>query len=222
MNPRRLYRSTNDRWIGGVAAGVADYFDVDPTIVRILWLVSMPFTGFVTLIVYIIMLIVVPLGPDEWPEPAPWQPGGAPLGYSASYAPPSGTAGDAAGPGTDPAAGFAAGGSAADAAAGSAANATPGATATGAVPPTQGWDWRSARRQERWQRRADRWEHRAERWEQHRGSGGLFLGAILIVVGGLAAWHQIDPGLDLSIAWPLAAIALGVFLIATSFEFRRG
>jgi len=218
VNPRRLYRSTSDRWIGGVAAGVADYFDVDPVIVRILWLILIPFTGGLAIVAYIVMLIVVPEGPEEWQQPSPWQPGGAPIGYSASYnpaqgvpTPEAGAAPDATGASgpPDPGAGATAG------------SAIPGAAPAGAVPPTAGWDWR----QDRWQRRADRWQRRADRWQQraeHRNSGGLILGAILIVIGGMAAWHQIDPGLDLSLAWPIAIIAFGVFLVATSFEFGRG
>ena len=35
---RRLYRSVSDRKIGGVAAGTATYFDIDPSIARVLWL----------------------------------------------------------------------------------------------------------------------------------------------------------------------------------------
>jgi len=34
---KRFVRSTNDRKVAGVCAGVADYFDMDPTLVRILW-----------------------------------------------------------------------------------------------------------------------------------------------------------------------------------------
>ena len=89
MNPRRLYRSVDDRWIAGVAAGVADYFDVDPILVRIIWLISVPLTGFVSAVAYFIMMIVVPLGPQEWSQPSPWQPGGAPVGYGAAGTPPA-------------------------------------------------------------------------------------------------------------------------------------
>ena len=71
MNPRRLYRSADDRWIGGVAAGVADYFDIDPILVRIIWLVSIPLTGFMSLVAYFIMMVVVPLGPAEWSRRRP-------------------------------------------------------------------------------------------------------------------------------------------------------
>ena len=93
MNPRRLYRSVNDRWIAGVAAGVAEYFDVDPILVRVIWLISIPLTGFISLLAYVIMIVAVPLGPEEWSQPSPWQPGGAPIGYGPGYAAPTAPAG---------------------------------------------------------------------------------------------------------------------------------
>ncbi len=37
---RRLVRSTTDKKIAGVAAGLADYFDLDPTIIRVVWLLA--------------------------------------------------------------------------------------------------------------------------------------------------------------------------------------
>jgi len=198
MNPRRLYRSADDRWIGGVAAGVADYFDIDPILVRIIWLVSIPLTGLMSLVAYFIMMVVVPLGPQEWSQPSPWQPGGAPVGYGAAGTPPVAPEGGAAAPAPDPATG-----------------APQGAPAPWQTP---GWDWRWQARQDRWQRRADRWERRAER----RGSGGIVFGALLIVVGGVLAWHTIDPGLDLNLAWAIAIITFGVFLVISSIERHSG
>ena len=220
MNPRRLYRSADDRWIGGVAAGVADYFDGDPILVRVIWLISIPFTGFLSLVAYIIMIVVVPLGPGEWTQPSPWQPGGAPLGYGAAYAPPSSTYAPAAA--ADPnatAAGTASATPQDDGAPDPSTGAPQGAAMPGPVPgPTQGWDWRWQSRQDRWQRRAERWERRAER----RGSGGIIFGVLLIVFGGLVAWHEIFPSVDLSLAWPIALVAFGVFLVISSVGRHRG
>jgi len=59
---RRLYRCRHDRRLAGVAAGVAEYFDLDPSLVRLLWFVSIFFGG-VTLLLYIGMAIIVPLEP---------------------------------------------------------------------------------------------------------------------------------------------------------------
>ena len=59
---RRLYRCRHDRSIAGVAAGVAEYFDLDPTLVRVVWFLSIFFGGF-GLFLYIAMAIIVPLEP---------------------------------------------------------------------------------------------------------------------------------------------------------------
>jgi phage shock protein C len=64
---RRLYRSVSDRKIGGVAAGTATYFDIDPSISRVLWLLFAILTGGAFLLVYLVMWAVVP---EE-----PWAPG---------------------------------------------------------------------------------------------------------------------------------------------------
>ncbi|MBI3190059.1 MAG: PspC domain-containing protein, partial [Ignavibacteriales bacterium] len=36
-SPRRLFKSRRDKMIDGVCGGIAEYFEIDPTIVRILW-----------------------------------------------------------------------------------------------------------------------------------------------------------------------------------------
>jgi phage shock protein C len=224
VNPRRVYRSADDRWIAGVAAGVAEYFDVDPILVRVIWIVSCVPLVFLPVIAYVIMVVVVPLAPQEWPEPSPWQPGGAPLGYSATFTSPAAPAADAAATTAGPAPEA---GAAAPEAATGAATGAPGAP-QGAVPPpgpVPGGDWRWQGRQDRWQRRAERWQRKAERREQRgerHGSGGIVFGALLIVIGGLFAWHEIDPRLDLSLAWPVAIIVFGIFLVVSSVGWRRG
>jgi phage shock protein PspC (stress-responsive transcriptional regulator) len=63
----RLYRHPTDKVIGGVAAGVAAWMNVDPTIVRIAWVLLALFTGGIFLLLYIVMLFVVPLAPPGWP-----------------------------------------------------------------------------------------------------------------------------------------------------------
>lgn len=59
---RRLTRSSTDKKIGGVCAGLADYFDLDPTIVRVVWLLAVLFAG-TGLLVYLILWIVLPMAP---------------------------------------------------------------------------------------------------------------------------------------------------------------
>jgi phage shock protein C len=57
--PKRLERSKSNRILGGVCAGVANYLNMDPTLVRVLTVVISLFTG-VPVILYIIALFVVP------------------------------------------------------------------------------------------------------------------------------------------------------------------
>lgn len=59
---RRLYRCRDNRILAGVAGGVAEYFDLDPSLVRILFFISMFFGG-TGLLLYIGMAIIVPLEP---------------------------------------------------------------------------------------------------------------------------------------------------------------
>ena len=61
---KRLYRSRDERKIWGVCGGIAKYFDVDPTIIRLIAVLSLFFacTG---ILVYIILAIVMPLEPQK-------------------------------------------------------------------------------------------------------------------------------------------------------------
>ena len=72
MNRRSLYRCRHDRRVAGVAAGVAEFFDLDPTLVRLVWFLSIFFGGF-GLLLYIVMAIIVPnepLSEEELAAPA--------------------------------------------------------------------------------------------------------------------------------------------------------
>lgn len=63
-NTKKLYRSGAHQMIGGVCAGVSDYLHVDPTIVRILWLLSVLVNG-IGIVGYVICLVFVPLNPEH-------------------------------------------------------------------------------------------------------------------------------------------------------------
>jgi phage shock protein PspC (stress-responsive transcriptional regulator) len=78
VNRRRFYRCYHDRKIAGVSSGLAEYLDIDVTLIRILWIVSIFFGG-LGLLLYLIMAIVVPMEPDERYAAAPdaTAPGGA-------------------------------------------------------------------------------------------------------------------------------------------------
>ena len=58
MADKRLSRS-NNKMIGGVCAGIADYLGLDPTIVRIVWVLMLFFAGF-GILLYLILWIIMP------------------------------------------------------------------------------------------------------------------------------------------------------------------
>ena len=62
---KKLYRNTKNKMIAGVCAGVADYFNIDPTIVRILW-VLVGLMAFAGVILYIICMFIIPEKPDNY------------------------------------------------------------------------------------------------------------------------------------------------------------
>lgn len=60
---KRLYKSRNNKMICGVCAGIADYFNIDPSIVRVLWAVlALAGTG---VLAYIACAIILPEGDTE-------------------------------------------------------------------------------------------------------------------------------------------------------------
>lgn len=67
--PRRLYRSRTDKVIWGVCGGLAHYFNIDPVIVRIVFVVLTLASSGVGILAYIIMAIVVPLEGTRATEP---------------------------------------------------------------------------------------------------------------------------------------------------------
>ncbi len=65
---KKLYRSNKDKMLGGVAGGLAEYFAIDPTLVRIIFVVSL-FVGGAGILAYIILWIVVPEEPFAFATP---------------------------------------------------------------------------------------------------------------------------------------------------------
>jgi len=59
---RKLYRSIDDRKIAGICGGLGEYFDIDPTIVRLLW-VSMVLAAGTGILAYILAWFIVPNEP---------------------------------------------------------------------------------------------------------------------------------------------------------------
>jgi len=61
---RKLYRSQVSRMIGGVCGGMAEYFNIDPNLVRLLFVV-LTFLGGSGVLIYIASLIIIPNNPDQ-------------------------------------------------------------------------------------------------------------------------------------------------------------
>lgn len=59
MEPKRLYKSNTDKKIAGVCGGVAEYLNIDPTLVRLLWVFAVLFAGG-GLLLYIIAMFLMP------------------------------------------------------------------------------------------------------------------------------------------------------------------
>jgi len=93
----RLYRSRDDRILAGVAGGLAENLDVDPSIIRILWALLVFLTGGIALLVYIVMAIVVPERPEGMPI-QPWSGTGGPSATPATGDPSAGDPSQEAGP----------------------------------------------------------------------------------------------------------------------------
>ena len=60
---KKLYRNPNNKIIAGVCSGLADYINIDPTIVRVIWaLVGLSGTG---LIAYLVCALIIPEKPSN-------------------------------------------------------------------------------------------------------------------------------------------------------------
>ena len=56
---KRLYKSRNDKMLGGVCGGIAEYFDIDPTLVRLGWVLFCALGGS-GILAYILAAIIIP------------------------------------------------------------------------------------------------------------------------------------------------------------------
>ena len=63
MASKKLYRSQKEKMVAGVCGGLGEYLDLDPTLIRIIWVV-ITLMGGAGLLAYLVMWIVVPLEPD--------------------------------------------------------------------------------------------------------------------------------------------------------------
>ena len=73
---RRLTRSVADRRIAGVCGGLAEYFDVDPTIMRVAWVITSIVVGAVVfgIVAYLVAWFIIPPAPAAALHPSPSMP----------------------------------------------------------------------------------------------------------------------------------------------------
>jgi phage shock protein PspC (stress-responsive transcriptional regulator) len=188
----RLYRHPTDRAIAGVAAGIAAWLNIDPSLVRIAWVLLAIFSGGIFVLVYFVMMIVVPLAPPGWtprgrgtgaypPYPGP---DGAPGGWGAAAAPPPpdwtgapGAPEPAAGPTGWPD-----------------ASAAPGGWPAAGPSPSPAPAWAPPK-------------------GVNAGNAGIVAGVVLVVLG---IWFLVDQfvEIDWDLLWPVIIMVLGGTLIA--------
>jgi phage shock protein C len=70
LSSKRLMRSSRDKKIAGVCGGLAEYFEIDPTIIRVVWLLAI-FLGGTGVLAYLILWIVLPVAPLYSAGPVP-------------------------------------------------------------------------------------------------------------------------------------------------------
>lgn len=61
--PKRLYRSKHDAIFGGVCGGLGAYFEVDPTLVRVIWVIASLFSMGLGVLAYLLAWLIIPQEP---------------------------------------------------------------------------------------------------------------------------------------------------------------
>jgi phage shock protein C len=203
--PRRLVRSSRERMWAGVAGGLAEYFDLDPAVVRLLWVAAAVVSGGLAVPVYILAWIILPRddrAPDNGGPPA-WRDWSQEFhtetqrladearrmaddvrGTSQSWRAPGPTESTSGEPASDKTA--------------------PGSYAN--AQPEQAW-W--------YERDVERHRHRG----RHPRSTGIVLVALGVLL--LAANAGLFRLIDWHVIWPVMFIGLGVILLARQSGWGR-
>ena len=190
-----LYRSRDDRMLAGVAGGLAELWDADPSLVRLVWALLVIFTGGIALVVYIVMAIVVPEEDD-------------PRAYLAQ--PPVGSM-PAGGPPPDPTlAGPTVAGATGDP--GAAPLEAPPSLGMPMTPAQARYEAREARHRARAMRRAARGDR------PH--SGAIIVGVLFVLFGVWFLVREYLPSFDWDWFWPATLVLLGVVVLV--FALRPG
>ena len=62
---KKLYRSATNKVLGGVLAGIGEYCEVDPTVIRVIYVILTFFTAaFPGVLIYLILLLMIPKSPE--------------------------------------------------------------------------------------------------------------------------------------------------------------
>lgn len=69
MEGRKLTRSRSNQMIGGVCAGLGEYLKIDPTVIRLIFILLFILGGH-GLLIYLILWIIMPIEPESVPPPA--------------------------------------------------------------------------------------------------------------------------------------------------------
>ena len=233
---KRLYRSVDDRMMLGVLGGIALRLDVDPSLVRLVFVVVWIATGLVPLfVVYIIAGLIIPEAPagyeawvratrtrwgpgapdaegPSWPDAPPQTGWPAPPPPAWPAAPAAGAASGTAGAEDATAAGTAgaadAAGGAADAGAGEGAVPPGTGSAPAGPPPAWGSAWGTTGR-----------PMTAPPRRESDGRVAAAVGGIVLVgLGAIFLAGQLVPEVDWGLVWPVALIALGALLVIGSIR----
>ena len=207
----RLYKSTTDRSLSGVCGGLAAWLGIDPSLVRVVWVLLALISGGVFLLLYIVMAVVVPDAPPGWVPRGKLGRSGPPPGWGPGYG--QGWGGGAPGGAWTGQAGWQGG-------AGPASAPPAGAGPAGAPPPggpqdPGAPDWTPSSWPEDWGRRSGNANggFPADR-------AGIVMGGVLVALG---AWFLIRDYVPINwdLVWPVAVIALGGLLIAGAVRRSR-
>lgn len=64
MEVKHLYRSSKNKVFAGICGGVGEFFEIDPVLVRVIWLLVVIFTGLVPgLVAYLLCMFIIPKHP---------------------------------------------------------------------------------------------------------------------------------------------------------------
>lgn len=189
----QLYRHPTDRVIAGVAGGLATWLAIDPSLVRVAWVLLAIFSGGLFVIVYVVMMFVVPLPPPGW-IPRPRGHGGSGMGSVPGWQ--SGTPDQGWQPGT-PGQGWQPGAPG--------QGWQPGSAGQSAPPETHGWPDQPAQ----------------PAWTAPRpGNAGIVAGVVLVLLG---VWFLVDQyvRIDWDLIWPVVIMVAGGALIAAALMRSR-